>query len=108
MATKVFRVGPQDGWVQLVTGADTAIDQLVITVAPHTHPVLIYGGTTAPAATVDGIRVCHHSFHLNVAGNKDLFFVKVPNPLAYAADPTTGVPDGRISIQVYTQGGVLS
>lgn len=103
MATKNYNVGPQDGWLQVVTGVGTAINLLRISAYPYTHPIQVYGGTAAPAATDLGIRVCHKPFFINVAANGDTFWVKSVNPLD--GSPTF---DGRIRIDVYSQGGVLS
>jgi hypothetical protein len=99
-ATKSYFVGPQDGWVEIVTGAVTAINYLRVSAYPHTHPFQIAASATKPAATVTGVTVCHKEFtmHDDNLGVAALFWVKVNNP---------GNQSGRIRIDVYSEGGVL-
>lgn len=97
MSTSNFWVGPQDDWVQVVTGPT---NQIRITGVPHTHPFQVYGGSSAPTAADTGITVCHKPFHLNVAGNADSFYVKLINEV-----PNAKQMDGRLRLDVYIQPG---
>jgi hypothetical protein len=104
MATKSYQVGPQDGWFKIVTAGLLA--SLRVSVFPHTHPFFIYGDPTAtPSLTADnGVLVCHHPFKITAGDRKnaDAFFVRIKNPL-----PGSTAKDGRVRIDVYTDGGTL-
>lgn len=104
--TKNYFVGPQDGWVQIVSGATTPLIYLRMTAYPHTHPFQVFAGASAPAISVQGVTVCHHDFHVEnqvTGGNGGIFWVKVVNPASNSL-----ANDGRIRIDVYVDGGVLS
>lgn len=101
-ATKSYFIGPQDGWVEIVTGAVTPINYLRISGYPHTHPFQLAVSATAPALTVPGITICHTHFdmHDDTNGVSSVFWIKVNNP----SNQTTV---GRMRIDVYSEGGVL-
>lgn len=103
-ATKNYFVGPQDGWVEIVTGAVTPIQFLRISANPHTQPFRVYVGASAPASTVPGILVCHHPFKIAnyFNGTSSIVWVKVTNPC-----PNSIQMDGRLRLDVYADGGVL-
>lgn len=103
-ATKNYFIKPQDGWVEIVTGAGTPINYLRISAVPHTHPIRIYAGASAPASTVDGILVCHDPFvfHDDSNGTSTLFFVRNTNPCN-----SSQKADGSVRIDVFSEGGVL-
>ncbi len=46
--TKSYFIGPQDGWVEIVTGASTPINFLRLSAYPHTHPFQVATGASAP------------------------------------------------------------
>ncbi len=48
--TKNYFVGPQDGWVEIVTGASTPVNFLRVSAYPHTHPFQIATGSSAPTS----------------------------------------------------------
>lgn len=100
---KTFLIGPQDGWTQIVTGAVTPINFLRLSADPHTHPFFVFAGASPPAATVRGVKVCHNTFKVHDAFNgiSSLFFVRITNP----SDNTSA---GKIYVDVYAEGGVLS
>lgn len=92
MATKTYFVGPQDGWVKLIT--TTAKASLRISAFPHTMPFYVYGDATAtPSLATDaGVQVCHHPFEVDnhtSGGNLEAFFVRVVNNSAHAVDGKT-------------------
>jgi len=102
--TKSFIVSPSDGWVEIVTGAVTPINFLRISAYPHTHPIQVATGATAPAAGVSGITVCHHPFKVYDATNgiSSIFWVKTTNP----GNQKSGLKEG-VRVDVYSEGGVL-
>lgn len=99
-AHKSYFVGPQDGWVKIVTGASTPINFLRMSAYPHTHPFQVGIGASAPTDT--GITVCHHPFKVYDATNgiSSIFWVKVNNP-------SNQTSTGKMRIDVYSEGGVL-
>lgn len=99
-AHKSYKIGPQDGWVKIVTGAVTPINFLRFSSYPHTHPFQVGLGASAP--TDNGITVCHHPFEVysDTNGISSIFWVKVNNP-------SNQTPTGQARIDVYAQGGVL-
>lgn len=103
--TKNYFIGPQDGWTQIVTGAVTPINTLRISAIPHTHPFFVYAGASLPAANVVGVRVCHHPFKFGdfTNGTSSLFFVRVSGPVSDSKQL-----DGRLQLDVMSEGGVLS
>lgn len=100
-ATKSYFVGPQDGWVEIVSGTTNFIR---ISGYPHTHPFQVAVASSLPALTIPGITVCHHPFKvfdpsaLGISGN---FYIKVNNP----ANQNNA---GRVRIDVYCEGGTLA
>lgn len=102
--TKSYIIAPGDGWVEIVTGASTPINFLRISAYPHTHPIQVATGASAPAAGVPGITVCHHPFKVYDATNgiSSLFWVKVNNP----GNQVSG-SKGGVRVDVYSEGGVL-
>lgn len=100
-ASKSYFVGPADGWTQIVTGASTPINYLRISVYPHTHPIQVAAAASKPAASIPGITVCHNPFqvHDDTNGINAIFYVKVNNPSNQS---------GKVRIDVYSEGGVLS
>lgn len=105
MATKNFYIGPQDGWVKVLsTGAAHSVR---ISAYPHTQPFYVYGDpSTVPSSETRGISVCHHPFKVMNStdeGNTDAFYVRVPNPCGDAE-----AADGRLRLDVYTDGGTLN
>lgn len=101
-ASKSYFVGPGDGWTQIVSGASTPINFLRISAYPHTHPIQVAAASSAPASTVPGITVCHNPFHVHddTNGINAIFYVKVNNPGNQGG--------GRVRIDVFSEGGVLS
>lgn len=104
MATKNYSVGPQDGWVKVVTASKFAV--LRISAFPHTHPFYVFGDPTAvPTAATQGVLVCHKPFcveNSTTAGNVDAFYVRVVNN-----NPSSFTADGRTRFDVYADGGTL-
>lgn len=100
-ATKSYNIAPADGWTQIITGASTSINFLRISAYPHTHPIQVAAASSKPALTVPGVTVCHHPFKVYDATNgiNAIFYVKVNNP---------GNQGGKVRIDVYAEGGVLS
>lgn len=100
-ATKSYFIGPADGWTQIVSGASTAINYLRVSAYPHTHPFQLAAASSKPVATIPGITVCHIPFemHDDNLGVNAIFYIKVNNP---------GNQGGKIRIDVYSEGGVLS
>ena len=102
MATKSYFIAPEDGWVNVTTIAAKAA--IRISAYPHTHPFRVYAGTSAPALTVPGIRICHKAFqseNSNATGNVDAFYVRVDNPA------NQGTNGGKLQIDVFIDGGAL-
>lgn len=104
MATKTYFVGPQDGWVNVLT--TTAKASLRISAFPHTMPFYVYGDTTiTPSIAADlGVQVCHKPFELEnqtAAGNVEKFYVRVVNPSLHAVD-------GRTRFDVHCDGAALA
>lgn len=106
MANKNYSVGPQDGWVKVLTVA--AKSYVRISVSPPTVPFYIFG---APAATpvlgTDvGIQIpCpdlspFETWNSTAGGNIDAFWVRVPHVSNQNAT-------GQARIDVYTDGGTL-
>lgn len=102
--TKNYYIGPQDGWVEIVTGAVTPINYLRISAIPHTKPFFVFAGASPPSAATIGIQVCHHEFcmHDDTNGVSSLFYVRLTNPTQDSRNH-----DGRTRIDVYSEGGVL-
>lgn len=102
-ATKSYFVAVEDGWTQIVTGASTPINQLRITAYPHTHPIQVAAASSKPALTVSGVTVCHQPFKVADATNgiNAIFYVRISNP-------SNQLPAGKVRIDVYAEGGVLS
>lgn len=103
MATKSFYVGPQDGWLNVIVAGTAAAVR--ISGVPHSHPFYVYGGSGAPTAADNGVLVCHKPFQVEngITGNTDAFYIRVQNPAAGSKNA-----DGRIRIDVYTDGGTLA
>lgn len=104
MATKTYFVGPQDGWVKLLTTTTKA--SLRISAFPHTAPFYLYGDTTlTPSIATDmGVQICHKPFELEnqtAAGNVEQFFVRVVNTSAHAVD-------GKTRFDVHVDGAALA
>lgn len=104
MATKTYFVGPQDGWVKLLT--TTTKVTIRISAFPHTAPFYVYGDTaiTPSLATDAGVLVCHHPFELEnstAAGNVEQFFVRVVNTSVHS-------PDGKTRFDVHCDGAALA
>lgn len=104
MATKTYFVGPQDGWVNLLTVAPKA--SLRISAFPHTAPFYVYGDTTiTPSITADaGVQVCHHPFEVDnhtTGGNVEKFYVRVVNTSVHAVD-------GKTRFDVHCDGAALA
>lgn len=104
-ATKNYFVGPQDGWTLIVTGAVTPINSLRISAIPHTHTFFVYAGASLPAASVVGIQVCHKEFQFRdfTNGTSSLFYVRTSGPV-----PDSKQADGRLRLDVMSEGGVLT
>lgn len=106
MATKNYFVGPEDGWVKVVTGASPAAS-VRISAMPHTHPFFVFGDPSATPSllTTTGVLVCHHPFKITngVAGTSDAFWVRIKNPVT-----GSNKNDGKLRIDVYTDGGTLA
>lgn len=98
MATKNYKIGPQDGWVKVLDAGVAFVVQ--ISAYPHTHPFYVWGDPIAtPTAADVGVLVCHSAFHIensNDIGNVDAFWVRTSNPSNQG---------GRIRIDLYTDGG---
>lgn len=99
-ATKSYFIGPSDGWTKIITGTTTNIAFIRISAYPHTHPIQVAVGSSAPDATISGITVCHHPFKVYDVTNllNTNFYVKVNNP---------GNQGGKVRVDVYAEGGVL-
>lgn len=95
--TKSYFIGPADGWTQIASGTTNFIR---ISSYPHTHPFQVAVASSAPAATVPGITVCHHPFKVYDATNgiSGVFYIKTNNP---------GNQNGKVRIDVYCEGGTL-
>lgn len=94
-STTNFYIKPTDGtngWVQVASNTNF----VRISAYPHTHPFLVWYGSSLPTAGSDqvGIRVCHKPFWVNVAASAN-FWVKVPNPAA-----STAKADGSLRVDV--------
>lgn len=99
MATNSFDIKPQDGWVEVVTAG--TLSSVRISASIHTHPFFVYGGPTAPAATVNGIKVCHYPFEITGTGITDGFWVRIKNPVPGSRDG-----NGSLRVDVYTDGTI--
>lgn len=103
--TKSYYVGPGDGWVEIVDASTTNLIFLRISAEIHTHPFFVYAGSSAPAATVNGVKVCHHPFKVanySATPNGSKFWVRVQNPVSGSRNN-----DGKLRLDVYADGGVL-
>lgn len=100
-ASKSYFIAPEDGWVQIVSGASTAINFLRISAYPHTKPFEVAVASSKPATSVPGIVVCHNAFKVFDATNgiNAVVYVKVASP---------GNMSGKTRIDVYSEGGVLA
>lgn len=98
--TKSFSIGVDDGWTQIITGAATPINFLRVSAYPHTHPFQIAAAASKPT-TAPGVNVCHDPFKVysDTNGISSIFWIKVNSP---------GNQNGKVRIDVYAQGGVLS
>jgi hypothetical protein len=105
MATKSYNVGPQDGWLKVIASGELAAVR--ITAFPHTKPFYVFGdpAITPTIAANPGVYTCHHPFKITSGDRKnaDAFWVRVASP---AADTLSA--DGRLRIDVYTDGGTLT
>lgn len=105
MANKNYFVGPQDGWVKVLTiGAKASVR---ISRSPCTVPIYIFSapGATTPTLGVDtGILVDDDDpfevQNFTAAGNIESFWVRVPRP-------STQTATGQARVDVYTDGGTL-
>lgn len=102
--TKNYFVGPQDGWTLIVDATTTNLVELRLSAYPHNNAFYVYSGTSAPAATVTGVRVCHKPFKAAnyTNNNASKFWVRVVNHV-----PSSPNPDGKLRIDAYADGGVL-
>lgn len=102
MATKSYFVGPQDGWVNVLTADPKAY--VLISASPHTAPFYVFGDPSVTPGPGDiGMLICHHAFDVHndgTVGNLDAFWVRTVN----ASNQTA---DGKVRIDVYTDGGTL-
>lgn len=105
MANKNYFVGPQDGWVKVLTVA--AKSYVRISVSPVTVPFYVFGAPAAtPTAADIGIQIpCtevtpFETWNSTAGGNVDAFWVRVPHTSNQNAS-------GQARIDVYTDGGTL-
>lgn len=75
MATEIFNIRPEDGWVE-VTSAGT--DFVKIRSTTKRHAFFVTSGSLLPAATDPGFKVDCHDFCVNVA-NPDNYYVRTAN-----------------------------
>lgn len=104
MANKNYFVGPQDGWVKVLTVA--AKSYVRISRSPCSVPIYVFG---APSGTpVNGVDIGiqlpdedpFETWNSTAGGNIDAFWVRVPHP-------STQTATGQARIDVYTDGGTL-
>jgi hypothetical protein len=104
MANKTYNVGPQDGWIKVLTVA--AKSTVRISIDPITCPFYVYSAPSGtPTATDRGIKVaCDDDPFLienfTAGGNVEAFWVRV-------VTPSINTPTGQAFIDVYTDGGTL-
>lgn len=105
MANKNYFVGPQDGWVKVLTVAPKSYVR--ISVSPVTVPFYVYGNPSAtPVLGTDiGVQLpCSEdpfeTWNSTAGGNVDAFWVRVPNVSNQNAT-------GKARVDVYTDGGTL-
>lgn len=105
MANKNYKVGPQDGWVKVLTTAAKAYVR--ISRSPAATPMYVFGAPVAtPVLGVDiGVEITQEypvfeAWNNTAGGNLDAFWVRVPNPSIQTAT-------GQARVDVYTDGGTL-
>jgi hypothetical protein len=108
MANKSYFIGPEDGWVKVITAGHAY--SVRISAYPHTHPIYIFADpTVTPTIASPYVAVCHHPFKVEnsgvtpTGGNIDAFWVRVPN----SSNAFTG-QQGRARVDVYTDQGTLA
>lgn len=94
MATSNTYIGPQDGWIKVIT---SGANNLRITGNPGRHAFFVWGAAdgSPPTAANIGVQCSCEGFQID-SDTTDSFWVKVPTNL-----PGSVNNDGKLRVDVY-------